>query len=92
MFGIRYEVMRKNNEETLRYQISLDNSPFYLYRYTPECSKLLAQYKTTLKLLGNAVPSLDAFVSDFRVGQCISKFPEYRIYSLTGVFYALVVS
>lgn len=37
-------------------------------RYTPECSKLLAQYKTTLKLLGDEVPSLDAFVSEYRVG------------------------
>jgi hypothetical protein len=37
------------------------------HRYTPECTKLLAQYKTTLKLLGDAVPSLDAFCSEYRV-------------------------
>lgn len=36
-------------------------------QYTPACTRLLAQYKTMSKLLGDAVPSLDAFVSEYRV-------------------------
>lgn len=48
-------------------------------RYTPECTKLLAQYKTTLKLLGDAVPSLDAFVSEHRVREpLISRQSTHR--------------
>jgi hypothetical protein len=48
-------------------------------RYTPECSKLLAQYKTTLKLLGDEVPSLDAFVSEYRVGRYTAMFSARQV-------------
>ncbi|SCZ87712.1 BZ3500_MvSof-1268-A1-R1_Chr2-2g05178 [Microbotryum saponariae] len=38
-----------------------------LDRYTPACSRLMAQYKTILKLVGDAVPTIEAFMLDYRV-------------------------
>lgn len=38
-------------------------------RYAPQCTRLLSQYKTITKVLGDQVPSLDAFVSEYRVRQ-----------------------
>lgn len=39
-------------------------------RYAKECLRLLGQYKTVLKVLGDDVPSLEAFVSEYRVSSC----------------------
>jgi ESCRT-I complex subunit VPS28 len=36
-------------------------------RYTPACSRLLAQFRTIMKLVGDSVPSLDAFMTEYRV-------------------------
>jgi VPS28 protein len=37
------------------------------FRYTSACTRLLAQYKTIMKLVGDAVSSIDAFASEYRV-------------------------
>ncbi|GAA99586.1 uncharacterized protein L969DRAFT_94040 [Mixia osmundae IAM 14324] len=36
-------------------------------QYTPACTRLLAQYKTVLKVIGDAIQSLDAFVAEYRM-------------------------
>lgn len=38
-------------------------------RYAPACSRLLAQYKTIMKLVGEAVPSLEGFMSEYKVSR-----------------------
>jgi ESCRT-I complex subunit VPS28 len=45
---------------------------FWMNRYAKECLRLLGQYKTVLKVLGDDVPSLEAFVSEYRVSQLLS--------------------
>ncbi|KAH7102438.1 vacuolar protein sorting-associated protein 28 [Auriculariales sp. MPI-PUGE-AT-0066] len=35
--------------------------------YVPACTKLIGQYRTMLKLLGNSLPSLDAFMARYRM-------------------------
>lgn len=43
-------------------------------RYTPACSRLLAQFKTIMKLVGDSVPSVDAFMSEYRVREvCLNR-------------------
>ncbi|KAI5477495.1 hypothetical protein MNV49_006341 [Pseudohyphozyma bogoriensis] len=40
----------------------------YLERaYAPACSRLLAQYKTIMKLVGESVPSVEAFMAEYRM-------------------------
>lgn len=36
-------------------------------RYSPACTRLLSQYKTMLKLVGDAVPSVEDFMTRYRV-------------------------
>lgn len=36
-------------------------------RYTPVCARLLSQYKTLFKLVEDSIPSLEAFLSEYRV-------------------------
>lgn len=36
-------------------------------RYSPACSRLLSQYKTMLKLVGDDVPSVEEFMKRYRV-------------------------
>ncbi|KAL8276904.1 hypothetical protein RQP46_010732 [Phenoliferia psychrophenolica] len=36
-------------------------------QYGPACSRLLAQYKTIMKLVGENVPSLEAFMTEYRM-------------------------
>ncbi|ORY78039.1 vacuolar protein sorting-associated protein 28 [Leucosporidium creatinivorum] len=36
-------------------------------QYTPACSRLLAQFKTIMKLVGDSVPNLDAFMTEYRM-------------------------
>lgn len=38
-----------------------------LYRYAPACSRLLTQYKSVMKLVGDSVVSLEAFMQEYRV-------------------------
>src|ERR1700722_4162235 len=39
----------------------------YLKRYSPACTRLLSQYKTMLKLVGEDVPSIESFMIRYRV-------------------------
>lgn len=39
---------------------------FTASRYAPACTKILAQYKTIMKLVGDHVPSLEAFMQEYR--------------------------
>lgn len=48
----------------------------YGKRYSPACTRLLSQYKTMLKLLGDAVPSLEEFMARYRVRACCCALPE----------------
>jgi hypothetical protein len=43
-------------------------------RYSPACTRLLSQYKTMLKLVGDAVPSIEEFMTRYKVRKpcCIS--------------------
>ena len=36
-------------------------------RYSPACTRLLSQYKTMLKLVGDEVSSIEGFMSRYRV-------------------------
>ena len=36
-------------------------------RYSPACTRLLSQYKTMVKLIGPDVPSIEEFMSRYRV-------------------------
>jgi ESCRT-I complex subunit VPS28 len=36
-------------------------------RYSPACTRLLSQYKTMLKLVGDDVPSIEEFMTRYRV-------------------------
>ena len=36
-------------------------------RYSPACTRLIAQYKTMLKLVGDSVPSIEEFMTRYRV-------------------------
>lgn len=38
-------------------------------RYTPQCSNLIAKYKTTMNFLSNSVTNLETFMDDYKVGQ-----------------------
>lgn len=38
-----------------------------LKRYSPACTRLLSQYKTMLKLVGDDVPSIEDFMSRYHV-------------------------
>lgn len=85
MCEIRYEVKRERPLSSLCRSAGTVNGLTCTAictrcRYTPECSKLLAQYKTTLKLLGDEVPSLDAFVSEYRV--CLALPADHCLLSL----------
>lgn len=40
---------------------------FCCKRYSPACTRLLSQYKTMLKLVGDDVPSIDEFMSRYKV-------------------------
>ena len=40
---------------------------FSLKRYSPACTRLLSQYKTMLKLVGDDVPSIEAFMTRYYV-------------------------
>lgn len=37
-------------------------------RYSPACTRLLSQYKTMLRLVGDDVPSVEEFMSRYKVG------------------------
>jgi len=36
-------------------------------QYAPACSKLLAQFKTIMKLVGDSVPSVESFMTEYRM-------------------------
>jgi ESCRT-I complex subunit VPS28 len=40
---------------------------FRFKRYSPACTRLLSQYKTMLKLVGDDVPSIEEFMGRYRV-------------------------
>ena len=42
-----------------------------MVRYSPACTRLLSQYKTMSKLVEEDVPSIDQFMSQYRVGDTI---------------------
>lgn len=41
-------------------------------RYGPACSRLLAQFKTMMKLVGDSVTSVEAFMSEYRVRNALA--------------------
>lgn len=43
-----------------------------LKRYSPACTRLLSQYKTMLKLVGDDVESIDQFMQRYRVSVGLS--------------------
>ncbi|GAA5995920.1 ESCRT-I subunit protein VPS28 [Rhodotorula paludigena] len=47
-------------------------------QYAPACTKLLAQYKTITKLVADAVPSLDAFMAEYRM-DCTAAAHRLRV-------------
>ncbi|SGY14722.1 BQ5605_C057g12682 [Microbotryum silenes-dioicae] len=47
-------------------------------QYTPACSRLMAQYKTILKLVGDAVPTIEAFMLDYRM-DCTAAAHRLRV-------------
>ncbi|BGP50770.1 Vacuolar protein-sorting-associated protein 28 [Rhodotorula kratochvilovae] len=47
-------------------------------QYAPACTRLLAQYKTIMKLVGDAVPSLDAFMQEYRM-DCTAAAHRLRV-------------
>jgi len=53
-------------------------------RYSPACTRLLSQYKTMLKLVGDAVPSIEGFMSQYKVR--LTKFFLLRFSSLGVLF------
>jgi hypothetical protein len=55
--------------------------PLAVDRYAPACTKLLAQYKTIMKLVGDTVPSLDAFLQEYRV--CLLVFSSFDLFLMT---------
>ena len=57
-------------------------------RYGPACTRLLAQYKTIMKLVGDAVPSLETFMSEYRVrslARCAVCMPDCAIGDADGL-------
>lgn len=47
-----------------------DSAVFFCFlskRYSPACTRLIAQYKTMLKLVGDSVPSIEEFMAKYRV-------------------------
>ena len=42
-------------------------------RYSPACTRLLSQYKTMLKLVGDDVPSIDDFMARYRVCSVLDR-------------------
>jgi VPS28 protein len=49
---------------------------FMRKRYSPACTRLLSQYKTMLKLVGDDVPSIEEFMTQHRV-RAIPSSPAY---------------
>ncbi|BGP19127.1 hypothetical protein JCM10213_005632 [Rhodosporidiobolus nylandii] len=47
-------------------------------QYAPACTKLLAQYKTIMKLVGDNVPSLEAFMQEYRM-DCTAATHRLRV-------------
>ncbi|GAA5825839.1 hypothetical protein JCM11251_000021 [Rhodosporidiobolus azoricus] len=47
-------------------------------QYAPACTKILAQYKTILKLVGDHVPSLEAFMQEYRL-DCTAAAHRLRV-------------
>ena len=43
-------------------------SHLLVVRYSPACTRLLSQYKTMSKLVEEDVPSIDQFMTQYRVG------------------------
>lgn len=44
--------------------------------YSPACTRLLSQYKTMLKLVGNDVPSVEDFMARYHVCSKMLSVPE----------------
>jgi hypothetical protein len=56
--------------------------PLAVDRYAPACTKLLAQYKTIMKLVGDTVPSLDAFLQEYRVRFLVFSSLRFSVLNL----------
>ena len=54
--------LKRNKEEDAE-----QNFAFVTKRYSPACTRLLSQYKTMLKLVGEDVPSIEEFMKRYRV-------------------------
>ena len=54
--------LKHNKEEDAE-----QNFAFVTKRYSPACTRLLSQYKTMLKLVGEDVPSIEEFMKRYRV-------------------------
>jgi ESCRT-I complex subunit VPS28 len=53
--------------EYVLYQLQGFHSAVLLKRYSPACTRLIAQYKTMLKLVGDSVSSIEEFMARYRV-------------------------
>jgi len=53
---------------------------FLTDRYSPACTKLLSQYKTMSKLVEEDVPSIEQFMTQYRVGH-VPRHPCAQSYS-----------
>src|SRR6266481_3951878 len=53
--------------EVFVHKILTQEHCFPLKRYSPACTRLLSQYKTMLKLIGDPVSSIEEFMSQYRV-------------------------
>jgi ESCRT-I complex subunit VPS28 len=45
-------------------------------RYTPACIKLLAQYKSLMKLVSDEIGTIEAFMKRFKVGHPVFRYRD----------------
>src|ERR1700733_11314182 len=60
-------------------------------RYSPACTRLLSQYKTMLKLVGDDVPSIEEFMKRYRV-RTIAYSPAYSLPDVVLSFSIAIIS
>jgi hypothetical protein len=56
-------------------------------RYPPACTRLLSQYKTMLKLVGDDVPSIEQFMSRYRVSNNRQTAHDIKYFSFQSIFF-----
>ncbi|KAF7731693.1 Vacuolar protein-sorting-associated protein 28 [Apophysomyces ossiformis] len=57
------------------YSITYTQIPF---RYTPQCSNLIAKYKTTMNFLSNSITNLETFMNDYKLS-CPAAVNRFKI-------------